>query len=96
MTNKSSTKAYLYVWLGLMLLLAATWGFSILPFHAYSLVVSMGISIAKTALIILFFMHMKYSPKILWLFAGAGFVWLIILLELTLSDYVTRGGSWSQ
>lgn len=54
-------------------------------------VVAMCISIAKGALIILFFMHLRYSRPILWIFAGAGFFWLGIMFVLALSDYLTRG-----
>jgi cytochrome c oxidase subunit 4 len=79
-----------------MLLLLATWVTSNFNLHAYNFVISMTISVVKTILIVLFFMHLKYSPRLLWLFAGAGLVWLIILIELSLSDYLTRGYTWSQ
>jgi len=42
-------------------------------------------------LVILFFMHVKYSPRLLWVFVAAGFIWLAIMIDLTLSDYLTRG-----
>jgi hypothetical protein len=35
-------------------------------------------------------MHLKYGPRLTWVFAAAGFVWLSILLTLTLTDYLTR------
>ena len=39
-------------------------------------------------------MHVKYSPKLVGLFALAGFLWLGIMLAMTLQDYYTRG--WNQ
>jgi len=41
-------------------------------------------------LVIFYFMHVRYSSPLTWVFAGAGFLWLIILIVLTLSDFLTR------
>ena len=46
---------------------------------------------AKATLVILYFMHVKYSPKLIGLFAFSGFFFIVILLALTLQDYYTRG-----
>jgi cytochrome c oxidase subunit 4 len=50
----------------------------------------MGISMAKTFLIILFFMHVWHGSRLTWIFAGAGFFWLMIPLVLAMTDYATR------
>ncbi|HEY2585376.1 MAG TPA: cytochrome C oxidase subunit IV family protein [Tepidisphaeraceae bacterium] len=52
--------------------------------------VALLIAITKAGLIILFFMHIKYGSRLAWAFAAAGFVWLGILLTLTLADYLSR------
>ena len=52
--------------------------------------VALIIALVKASLVILFFMHVKYSPKLVGLFAVAGFFWLCILLALTMQDYYTR------
>jgi len=36
-------------------------------------------------------MHVRYSSRLIWLVAGAGFFWLGIMIALTLSDYLSRG-----
>ena len=54
-------------------------------------IMAYGISIAKTALIVLIFMEVKYTRGIIRIFAGAGLVWLFLLFLLTFCDYVTRG-----
>jgi cytochrome c oxidase subunit 4 len=53
-------------------------------------VVAAAIASVKAVLIILFFMHVRYSTPLTWLVAGAGFFWLAILFGLTLADYFTR------
>jgi cytochrome c oxidase subunit 4 len=55
-------------------------------------VVALSIAIFKASLVVLFFMHLKYSSRMNWVVAGAALFWLGILLVLILSDYATRGG----
>ena len=57
----------------------------------FNTVVALLISAAKGALILLFFMHVRYSKPLLWVFVGAGFFWLGIMFALALSDFMTRG-----
>jgi cytochrome c oxidase subunit 4 len=49
------------------------------------------VATAKATLVILYFMHVRYAPALVWVFAAAGFVWLFLLLLFTLSDFITRG-----
>ncbi len=51
----------------------------------------MAVSCAKAMLVILFFMHVKYSSRLTKVIVGTGFFFLAILFVLTLSDYLTRG-----
>ncbi len=55
-----------------------------------NIVVAMTIAVTKMLLIMLFFMHLRYSGHLIKIFAGAGFVWLAILISLTLSDFLSR------
>jgi len=48
------------------------------------------IALAKAALIVLFFMHVRYGSPLLRVFAAGGFLWLVILFLLMLPDYLTR------
>ena len=86
-----SKKTYFGTWTALLVLLFATWFFSRLDLKAFNTPIAMGIAFLKMVLIILFFMHMRYSRRLLWVFVCAGFLWLLIMIELTLSDYLTRG-----
>jgi cytochrome c oxidase subunit 4 len=42
--------------------------------------------------VILFFMHVKYSTRLTWLFVSAGFVFFMIMVIITMADFVSR--SW--
>ena len=55
-------------------------------------VVALTIAVVKATLVVLYFMHVRYSSRLTWVFVGAGFFWLGIMVVLTLSDYATRGG----
>lgn len=57
----------------------------------WNMSVALLIALIKGVLIVLFFMHVKYSSRVTWAFAGAAFVWLGIMMSLSLTDYVTRG-----
>jgi cytochrome c oxidase subunit 4 len=54
-------------------------------------VVMLAIACTKALLVVLYFMHVRWSSRLTWLFAGSGFVWLLIMFSLTLSDYMSRG-----
>jgi cytochrome c oxidase subunit 4 len=49
------------------------------------------LAVVQMILIILIFMEVRYSRKVIWMFAAAGFFWLLILFTLVASDYLTRG-----
>jgi cytochrome c oxidase subunit IV len=78
------------VGLALLLLLALTIGLANVNLGRWNLVAAMAIATAKLALIALYFMHLRFSGKTLWVFAGAGFFWFLVMVGLSLSDYLTR------
>jgi cytochrome c oxidase subunit 4 len=59
-------------------------------FGRMNIVIALGIATIKAALVILFFMHGKYSSRRTKLVIVAGFFWLAIMLGLTLADYSSR------
>ena len=52
--------------------------------------IALTIATLKGLLILLFFMHVRYGSRITWAFSAAGFVWLMIMLSLTMTDYLSR------
>jgi cytochrome c oxidase subunit 4 len=53
--------------------------------------VALAIAVTKASLVVVFFMHVKYSPRLITLVVVGSFVWLGIMLFITLSDYWSRG-----
>jgi len=54
-------------------------------------VVMLAIAMTKALLVILFFMHVRWSTRLTWLVVASGFFWLLILFGITMTDYLTRG-----
>ncbi len=83
-------RTYFFVYLALMLLLAATVGATFVPLGRFHLVISVGIAIAKAVLVMLFFMHLRHTrARTIFLILG-GCLLLLILMGLTTIDYFTR------
>ena len=53
-------------------------------------VVAMTIAVTKMMLVLLFFMHVRYSSRLIWVIVASMFFWLLILLLLTMTDYSSR------
>ena len=87
----TSPKLYVWIWAALMALLLITWGVARIDLGPLNVVVALAIAVVKMLLVILFFMHVRHSPRLTWIFVAAGFIWLLIMIDLTLSDYFTRG-----
>jgi len=85
-----SPKFYFAVFAALVLLTLATTGAAFIDFGGWSPVVALTIAVCKASLVVLFFMHVWYSPRLTWVFIGAGVLWLTILIAFTLSDVLTR------
>jgi len=83
-------KTYILIWLALLILLALTWLVAQVNLGPFNTVVALAIAIAKMFLVLLFFMHVRSSRRITWIFVIAGFLWFAIMIDLTLSDYLTR------
>jgi cytochrome c oxidase subunit IV len=53
-------------------------------------IAALGIAVLKATLVVLFFMHVKYSTRLTWAVVAGSIFWFGILLTLTMSDYLTR------
>ena len=84
---------YVLVFAALLLLTAATVGAALIDLGPLSVVVAVGIATAKASLVVLYFMHVRYSPRLVSLVVLAGVFWLVHLCAGTLGDYLTRGWS---
>jgi cytochrome c oxidase subunit 4 len=59
-------------------------------FPGLNIIVALTIAVFKASLVVLYFMHAKYSPKRTQLVIVASVFWLAIMLFMTMSDYATR------
>ena len=82
---------YLAVYVALMILLGATVGAAYIDLGRFNFTLSILIAIAKATLILMIFMHVRYGEKLVWVFSTGAFLWLAILITLSLNDYFTRG-----
>jgi cytochrome c oxidase subunit 4 len=68
---------------------------SFLELGPWNPIIALAIATAKATLVVLFFMHVKYSTKLTKLTVVAGIFTFLILVSMTLADYISRAwGSW--
>ena len=77
---------YVVLMILLILTVIAAW----FPLGAGTLIISLAIAAAKAALVVLYFMHVRFASKVTYLFVGAGVLWLSIMFTLTFSEYLGR------
>jgi cytochrome c oxidase subunit 4 len=85
-----SPKIYVVILLALLLGTYLTVSAAERDFGPWNIVIALTIATTKAALVILYFMHLRYSPKRTQLVIVCGIFWLAIMLFMTLSDYITR------
>ena len=56
----------------------------------FNTVVALTIATAKATLVVLYFMHVRYSTRLIWVIVASALFWMGILFALTFSDYETR------
>jgi cytochrome c oxidase subunit IV len=59
-------------------------------FPGANTLVALLIAFTKMTFVVLYFMHVRWMPKLIWLTALAGFFWLAIMFAFTMQDYLTR------
>jgi cytochrome c oxidase subunit 4 len=84
---------YYSVYVVLLILLALTVGVAYLDLGWFNPAAAFLIGTAKASLVVLYFMHVRYGSSLRWLFAGAGFLWLLLLIAILMGDYLTRPGA---
>lgn len=81
---------YYKVFAALMVLLILTLAAAAVELGPFNIVIAMTIAVAKAVLVVLYFMHVRWSSQLVKFFAGATFFWLMILFSLTMADYFSR------
>ena len=89
--NTSTARTYIFTAGALLGMLVLTIAGAYLNLGLFNGILTATISVVSTAVIILFYMEVRKSKPLIWVFVGAGFFWLGILFVLTLSGFMTRG-----
>ena len=84
-------KVYLAIFATLAVMTGVTIAIAWVDLGAMNIFVALAIAVFKATLVVLYFMHVKYSSKLVQLASVTGFVWLGIMLAFTFSDYLTAG-----
>ena len=85
-----SRKTYAAIFLSLLALTLATTLLAYLDMGPFNMVVAITIAVIKATLIVAFFMHALYEFKLVHVIIAGGVLWFLILVFLTLGDYLTR------
>lgn len=83
-------KIYVLIFLALMVGTGLTVGAAFVDLGAFNGIIALTIAMIKAVLVILFFMHVKYSSRMTKVTIVSAFVFLFILLALSMTDYVSR------
>ena len=84
------TRIYYTIFGILALCTYLTWQVAVFDLGLLNTIVALGIAVFKATLVVLFFMHVRYSTRLTWAVVLGSVFWLGILLALTMSDYLTR------
>ena len=87
----SPVRMYYGIFGALMVLTVVTVAVAFVNLGSLNFPVAIGIAVTKATLVILFFMHVKYSSRLTKLIVGMAFFFLFIMFGLTLTDYLSRG-----
>jgi cytochrome c oxidase subunit 4 len=91
MAHVASKASYITIFLTLMILTGVTVGAAFINLGVFNASVALGIATFKATLVVLYFMHVKYSSRLTKLVVMSGLFFLAILLTLTMVDYAARG-----
>ena len=86
-----SLRTYLFTYAGLLALTLSTVLIGYVDLGWGSMFIAVLIAACKATLIAMFFMHALVEKKLVWLVIAGAFVWFLILVSLTMGDYITRG-----
>ena len=84
-------RLYYAIFAALMILTAITVAAAFRDLGLLNTWVAMTIAVAKATLVVLYFMHVRWSGRLVPILLAAGLLWLVILITLTMSDYASRG-----
>jgi cytochrome c oxidase subunit 4 len=87
----SPVRTYALIFAALLVLTVTTVLVAFQHFGPFNDIIALSIAVTKMTLVVLFFMHAKYSTRLTKIVVVSGAAWLVILIAFTLSDYWSRG-----
>ena len=86
-----SVRVYITIFLGLLVGTALTVAAAFVDFPwRLNTIVALTIAVVKATLVVLYFMHVRYSARLVWVILASALFWMAILFAFTFSDYFTR------
>jgi cytochrome c oxidase subunit 4 len=90
-----SPRIYVVIFLALLFFTALTVGASYVEMGIFNPIAAILIACIKAVIVVLFFMHVKYSSKLTKLTVFCGLFTFMALVGMTLADYISRAwGRW--
>jgi cytochrome c oxidase subunit IV len=86
-----SVKTYAFTLIALLALTLLTSLLALADLGKFSFIAGVAIAALKASLIASFFMHALYDTKLVRVIMAGGVIWFLIMISLTLGDYLTRG-----
>ena len=83
-------RVYIAIFAALMILTAATIFVATFNLGPLNTIVALAIAVSKAILVILFFMHIRYSSRLTQVVVASGVFWLLIMIVLVMADYLSR------
>lgn len=90
LSNRPTKKCLVSIWLTLVVFHFTILCSSYLNLHGFNTPFVVILAMTQMILVILYFMEVRWTTKLIWLFVCAGFFWLLIQWTLTFSDYLMR------
>jgi cytochrome c oxidase subunit 4 len=83
-------RTYFVIWAALLALTYATVAVSRIDLGRLNTIAALTIAVCKALLVVLYFMHVRYSTRLTKLVIVGGFMWLALMIGMTMADEVTR------
>jgi len=83
-------RLYFFIFGSLLVLTALTTGMAYVDMGQWNTVVALVIACCKATLVILFFMHWRWSTRLVRVVILSALLWLVILISLTTTDFFSR------
>ena len=85
-------RIYVTIFLVLLVGTALTVGAAFVDFPwKFNTIIALTIAVTKATFVVLYFMHVRYSSRLVWVIVASALFWMALLFALTFSDYGTRG-----